>query len=380
MNQYVYADNAATTKLDIEAYEVMEPYFIEEFGNPSQPYSFSRKAKNALKESRAIIADCINAEPEQIFFTSGGTESDNWVIKEFGSLTDAKKIITSSIEHHAVLNSCEYMKESGRASVDYLPVDSQGIVAEEILKEFLKNDNSPVASCETTLVSIMLANNEIGTVQDIKRLAEIAHNYNAYFHTDAVQAVGHLSIDVKALGVDFLSASAHKFNGPKGIGFLYNSGKLFAPFHNGGMQEKGMRAGTENVAAIVGMAKALENNCKKIKENSERVIKLEERLIKSISDLDFIRNGSDNRLPGNISLSFKGFEGELILHRLDLMGICISTGSACDSVNTQTSHVLKAIGLDEEYAIGTIRISLGKDNTEQDIDKIANALHRILKP
>lgn len=379
MKKMIYADNAATTKLDLDAFESMKPFLLEEYGNPSQPYSFSRKTKRAIKEAREIIADCINAEPEQIIFTSGGTESDNWVIKEFGFPTDVKTIVTSSIEHHAVLNPCNYMKEAGRAAVNYLKVDSDGIVSEDELNESIKYDGGPVASSSSILVSIMLANNEIGTIQNIKELCDIAHNHGAAFHTDAVQAVGHIPIDVKELGIDYLSASAHKFNGPRGIGFLYASGKrLLTSFHDGGMQEKGRRAGTENVPAIVGMAKALENNCKQMEVNSKHIQSLEEELLKRINDMDYVRNGAKNHIPGNVSLSFAGYEGEQILHRLDLMGIAVSTGSACDSVNTQISHVLKAIGLSKELATGTIRISLGKYNTMEDVVRISDALHKII--
>ena len=374
MKNIIYADNAATTKLDLEAFEAMKPYLLEEYGNPSQPYFFSKKAKLAMKNARYTIAECINAEPEQIFFTSGGTESDNWVIKEYGFPADDKTIITSEIEHHAILNSCGYMKDAGRATINYIPVDSEGVVNKESL------ENALVASGSSKLVSIMLANNEIGTIQNIKDLCRISHGYGAAFHTDAVQAVGHIPIDVKELGVDFLSASAHKFNGPRGIGFLYSSGKkLLTPYHSGGMQESGKRAGTENVAAIVGMAKALENNCKKIEANANYITMLEEDFINRISDLEFVRNGAPEHLPGNISLSFSGYEGEQLLHRLDLMGIAVSTGSACDSVNTQTSHVLKAIGLSENLAVGTIRISLGKNNSMEDVIKLSDALHKILQ-
>lgn len=379
MKKIIYADNAATTKLDEEAFEEMKPYLLEEYGNPSQPYFFSKKTKLALKKARKTIAECINAEPEQIIFTSGGTESDNWVIKECGFPTDVKTIITSSIEHHAILNACEYMNEAGRADISYLPVDSAGTVSEDSLAKELAYDGSPVASCSTKLVSIMIANNEIGTIQDIKSLCDIAHNHGAAFHTDAVQAVGHIPIDVKELGVDFLSASSHKFNGPRGIGFLYtNEKRLLTPFHNGGMQENAKRAGTENVPAIVGMAKALENNCKQMEANTKHITALEEELLNRIADLNYVRNGAKTHLPGNISLSFRGYEGEQLLHRLDLMGIAVSTGSACDSVNTQTSHVLKAIGLDNKLAIGTIRISLGKHNTMEDIIYISDALHKIM--
>lgn len=215
----IYADNAATTKLDIEAFEAMKPFLLEEYGNASQPYFFSKKAKMALKDARKQIARCINAEPEEIFFTSGGTESDNWVIKNFGLSTDIRRIITSEIEHHAVLNACKHMEEMG-ASLVLLPVTNTGLVKSETLAKCFELGDASVASCETTLVSIMLANNEIGTIQNIKELSEIAHRNGAYFHTDAVQAVGHIPIDVKELGVDFLSASAHKFNGPKCIGLM----------------------------------------------------------------------------------------------------------------------------------------------------------------
>lgn len=381
MNNYIYADNAATTKLDIDAFEAMKPFLLEEYGNPSQPYLFSKKVKTAIKNARKTIADCINAEPEHIIFTSGGTESDNWVIKEFGFPTDVKTIVTSVIEHHAILNACDYMKEAGRAEVKYLPVDNQGVVSLNDLSEALKYDGGPVASCSSKLVSIMLANNEVGTIQDVKGLCTISHENGASFHTDAVQAVGHIPIDVKDLNVDFLSASAHKFNGPRGIGFLYCNGKrLLTNYMSGGAQEFGRRAGTENVASIVGMAVALEKSCKRISEEGKRLHELEDILLNGLrqNNIDFIRNGSANHLPGNINLSFKGSDGEMILHRLDLMKIFISTGSACDSVNTQVSHVIKAIGVPKQYAEGTIRISLGLNNTEDDVKKIVEALKRIL--
>ena len=373
----IYADNAATTRIDIEVFEAMKPFILEEFGNPSQPYSFSKNTKLALKDSREKIARCINAKPENIFFTSGGTESDNWVIKEFGDPLIPPTIITSEIEHHAILNSCKYMKEKKRASVKYLNVNPEGMVSEEDLERLLKNESDLHDS--STLVSVMAANNEIGTIQNIKALSKVTHKYGASFHTDAVQAVGHITLDVKDLEVDYLSASAHKFNGPRGIGFLYSNCKnMLSDFHSGGMQEFGMRAGTEDVASIVGMAKALEMNCLKICENEKKIRKLEKDLLDRIKDLKFKRNGSENCLPGILSLSFPGFEGETLLHRLDLMGICVSTGSACDSVNTEISHVLKAINLEEDYAMGTIRISIGKNNSEQDIIDISEALHRII--
>lgn len=379
MTRYIYADNAATTKLDIDAFEAMKPYMLEDYGNASQPYFFSKKPKMALKQARKDIAECIGAEPHEIYFTSGGSESDNWAIKRYSPFaTDIRHIITSRIEHHAVLHSVESEKEYSDAEVFYLDVDEKGLVDSETLKKILSRPRLAVATCEATLVSVMYANNEIGTIQPIKELAEIAAEYGAIFHTDAVQAVGHVPIDVKELGVSMLSASAHKFNGPKGIGFLYSKGGL-PNYIDGGAQEMGRRAGTENVAAIVGMAVALKKNCVAMEENINHITLLENLLLERLnqSGLDYIRNGT-NQLPGNVSLSFAGVEGEMLLHRLDLQKICVSTGSACDSVNTQISHVIKAISVPEKYATGTIRISLGKDNTEEEVIRIAEALKQII--
>lgn len=373
MKQFIYADNAATTKLDIDAFEAMKPFLLDEYGNASQPYSFARKPKQALKEARAIIAQCINAEPEEIFFTSGGTESDNWAIKGTAFADDKKHtIITSQIEHHAVLKACEDIEKFGYPVI-YLPVTKKGIITPEALNSVINPD--------THLVSVMYANNEIGTIEPIEELCEIAHRNGALFHTDAVQAVGHIKIDVKALGVDMLSASAHKFNGPKGIGFLYiKKGTPISSYASGGAQEFGMRAGTENVASIVGMAVALKKNCERIQEVSRHLLAYEDLLIEKLktAGIDFARNGSDNHIPGNISLSFKSADGETLLHRLDLMGICVSTGAACDSVNTNISHVLNAINIETEYAEGTIRISLAANNTVKEVEAIAQALCSIL--
>jgi cysteine desulfurase len=373
MKQYIYADNAATTKLDIDAFEAMKPYLLEDYGNASQPYFFSLKPKRALKEARKTIAECIGALPEEIYFTSGGTESDNWAIKCFGLRNDVRKVYTSEIEHHAVLNADE--------NAVRLSVDSKGIVLPEVLEKAFIPDDSPVPSCLSSLVSAMLVNNEIGTIEPIKELAAVAHAHHALFHTDAVQAVGHIPIDVNELRVDMLSASAHKFNGPKGIGFLYvRKGTLLSPYADGGAQEHDMRAGTENVASIVGMATALKKNCDEMQQTSEKLHSMEKAFIDTLekSNIDFIRNGSDNRVPGNINISIRGTSGEMLLHRLDLMGICISTGSACDSVNTQVSHVIKAIGVPQEYAEGTIRISFGRDNKTEDATKVAEAIIGIL--
>jgi len=374
MKQFIYADNAATTKLDIDAFEAMKAYLLDEYGNASQPYSFARKPKHALKEARATIAQCINAEPEEIFFTSGGTESDNWAIKGV-AFADSEKhaIITSQIEHHAVLRACEDIEKLGYP-IAYLPVTNEGVVTTEALNSIITPN--------VRLVSVMFANNEIGTIEPIKELCEIAHRNGALFHTDAVQAVGHVQIDVKELGVDMLSASAHKFNGPKGIGFLYiKRGTPIVSYASGGAQEFGMRAGTENIASIVGMAVALKKNCDAIDENTKSILTLEKLLIDNLisQEVAYVRNGGKEHIPGNISLSFCGFDGEALLHRLDLKGIYISTGAACDTVNTQVSHVLKSISLDEEYAKGTVRISLGKDNTEEDVLTICNVVSSVLK-
>lgn len=373
MANIVYADNAATTKLDKAAFDAMTPWLIENYGNASQPYSFARGPKKALAESREIIATCIGASPDEIYFTSGGTESDNWIIKSSAFSDNEKRaMITTAFEHHAILRSCEAIEKLGYP-VAYIQPSAEGYISSSQIREVITN--------RTRLVSIMFANNEIGSIQPIQELCETAHEYGAQFHTDAVQAVGHVEIDVHKLGVDFLSASAHKFNGPKGIGFLYiRKGSVLLSYADGGAQENSLRAGTENVAAIVGMATALKVNCDQIAKNKEHILDLERQLISKLSSLgtSFKRNGGDNTLPGLISLSFPEKDGEAILHRMDLMGISISTGSACDSVNTEISHVLKAIHLDENYAKGTIRISLGKNNTDTDIDKIATALSKIL--
>ena len=373
MKQMIYADNAAATKLDIEAFEAMKPYLLENYANASQPYSFSREVKKALKESREIIARCINAEPEEIYFTSGGTESDNWAIKGIAYNGSSRKaIITSNIEHHAILNSCRQIKRLG-VPVAYLSANEEAIIAPEILKQFITK--------QTKLVSVMMANNEVGSIQPIKELCKIAHDNDAIFHTDAVQAIGHIPVDVKALGVDLLSASAHKFNGPKGIGFLYiKKGTNIIEHESGGQQELSLRAGTENVASIVGMAIALENNCKDLEKNTKQILEIEE-CFKSLlagSNLDFVINGAEDHIPGIVSLSFKNADGEMLLHRLDLLGIMISTGAACDSTNTQISHVLRAIKVSEEYAKGTIRLSFGKYNSLKDAKIIVNDLIQIL--
>lgn len=370
----IYADNAATTKIDSEAFEAMVPWLLDEYGNASQPYAFARKPKKALAEARVTIAECINALPEEIFFTSGGTESDNWAIKG-SAFADAEKrsTITSAFEHYAVLHSCEAIERLGYP-VAYLMPTADGVITEDALGGMISNT--------TRLVSVMFANNEIGTIQPIKELCDMAHSHGALFHTDAVQAVGHTMINVRELNIDMLSASAHKFHGPKGIGFLFiRKGVELSHYADGGAQENGQRAGTENIASIVGMATALKMNCESLNENQRHVQALENLLVSQMYEagIKYNHNGSNNMLPGLISLSFPGVDGEAILHRMDLMGICISTGSACDSNNTKVSHVLQAIKLDAMLAKGTIRISLGKNNTEDDVDRIVIALKKILR-
>ncbi len=370
--EMVYADNAATTRLSQRAYESMLPFLRDNFGNPSQPYAFSRDARRAIKTAREAVAQHINAEPEEIYFTSGGTESDNWAIKGF-SLRDAttKVLATSQIEHHAVLNSVESMGVIGHR-IHLLPVDSGGTVDLSAAEKIDFGDNG--------LMSLMFANNEIGTMQPIKQACDFAHEQGAFFHTDAVQAVGHVPINVKDLGVDMLSASAHKFNGPRGIGFLYvKKGTPLSAYASGGAQEMGLRAGTENTAAIVGLAAALEENCSQMNAAATILYELEKALVShlTLKQLIFRRNGI-NQLPGLLSLSFYNASGEMLLHRLDLMKVYVSTGSACDGSTTQISHVLKAIGLEEKYALGTIRISLGPSSTFSDVCKIADSILKIL--
>lgn len=374
MKQHIYADNAATTKLDKAAFEAMTPWLVEAYGNASQPYAFARKPKKALADARATIAECIGTLPEEIYFTSGGTESDNWVVKGSAfSDPEKKKMITSAFEHHAVLHSCAAIEHLGYP-VTYMQPLEEGYITPEILENNITGN--------TRLVSVMLANNEIGSIQPVRELCKVAHAHGALFHTDAVQAVGHIKINVRDLGVDFLSASAHKFNGPKGIGFLYiRNGVKLSSYLDGGAQENAHRAGTENTAAIVGMATALKVNCDLLKQNQQHISVLEKKLISRLDEAGVVYqyNGGNHKLPGLLSLSFPGKDGESILHRMDLMGISISTGSACDSVKTEISHVLQAIRLNEDYARGTIRISLGKYNTEDEIERMVVSIIKIVK-
>lgn len=370
--QMIYADNAATTKLAPEALEAMMPFLTDEYGNPSSLYSFSRPAKKALADARAVIAKCIGASPDEIFFTSGGTESDNWAINNFvlAEFHRKRNILISSIEHHAIFNTCRKIALVHRYTITPTPVDDKGKIILPTYKEYVKE-------CPDG-ISIMLANNEIGTIEDITQMADIAQHYGIPFHTDAVQVVGHIPIDVRELGVDMLSASAHKFNGPKGIGFLYvKQNTVLKPFIDGGQQEAGRRAGTENVAAIVGMATALKLNCERMSENRRKLKALTNTFKNIISEHlpNAVFNGDQvRRLPGHISLSLPGISAEGLLHVLDLQGIAVSTGAACNSKFIEISHVLKAIDLPEKLAKGTLRITFGPDNSVAQAQYIADKI------
>ena len=370
----IYADHAATTALSPAAYAAMQPWLQAQFGNPSALYRLAREPRKAVASARQAIADSIGAKPDEIFFTSGGTEADNWALTGavFCQPNVKGKVISSCIEHHAILHTCDFLRRMGY-EITLLPVDKRGVVRPESLEQHITAD--------TRIVSIMLANNEIGTIQPIKELAEIAHRHGCLFHTDAVQGVGHIPIDVRALGVDMLSASAHKFNGPKGVGFLYiRAGLAIEALLHGGAQEMGKRAGTENVAGIVGMAEALQEHQKCMDKEAEYVKGLAETLLDDLrkANLDFWENGSDNRIPGSLSLSFRDIDGEALIHRLDVKGSAVSTGSACDSKSAVLSHVLRAIALPDEYAYGTIRITLGMDNTMEQMHTLAEQICDII--
>lgn len=365
--RFVYADNAATTPVTPAVLEAMTPWLMENYGNPSSIYSIGRAARTAVEKARRQVAATLNAEPGEIYFTSCGTEADNWALK--GSMRrwaakGKKHLITAAFEHHAILHSAKALEKEG-FEITYLPVTPEGLVDPAELEKAIRED--------TALVSIMLANNEIGTVQPIAELAAIAHAHGAWFHTDAVQAVGHIPVDVKALGVDMLSLSGHKFHAPKGVGALYvKKGILPNIFMDGGAQEKGRRAGTENLASIVGLGEAITVATASLEENMARITAMRDRLIDSLLQLPRTRlNGSrEHRLPGNLNISFEGIEGESLLLRLDMAGICASSGSACTSGSLDPSHVLMAIGLKHEVAHGSLRLSLSELTTEEDIDYI----------
>lgn len=360
----IYADHAATSAMSKAAINAMLPYFSELFSNPSALYGAGTEARRAVETARETIASCINAKPEQVIFTSCGTESNNWVLRCAGIQKKSRVIVTSPIEHHAVLNTCRALASCG-TEIRYLPVDGNGVVKATKIDDILK---------DADLVSVMTANNEIGTIEPIESLARTAHSAGALFHSDAVQAVGHIPVDVQRMQVDFLSASAHKFNGPKGIGFLFvREPEQFSPLLYGGGQEFGLRSGTENVPAIVGMAAALQENCASMKRSTAHVNTLSYIVVNILSDsIPGVRfNGADQRIPGSISVAIPGIKAEAMLHYLDLHGICISSGSACNSRSTQISHVLQAIGSPDDLSLGTLRITFGAENTEEDAKQVA---------
>ena len=373
-NGYVYADNAATTRVCEEALEAMKPYFSEFYGNPSSIYSFANKPREALAAARAAIAGIINAEPDEIVFTSGGTESDNFAIlgAAYENAARGRHVITTQIEHHAVLHTAKRLEKEG-FQVTYLPVDGEGLVAPAALEAALTD--------ETTLVSVMAANNEIGTIEPLAALGEICRARKILFHTDAVQAVGHIPIDVRAMNVDLLSASAHKFNGPRGIGFLYlRRGSKVRRLVEGGGQERGRRSGTENVAGAVGMAAALSSAAARMDEESARLTALRDRLLENILKIPktAVTGSRTNRLPGLASVTVEGIEGESMVLLLDLQGIAASTGSACSTGSLDPSNVLMALGLKHEPAHGSLRLSLGRYSDEADVEKISAVLPDIV--
>lgn len=368
----IYLDHAATTPLYPEVVEKMLPYFRDRFGNASSSHSFGRDAMRALENSRGEIAEKINSEPEEIFFTSGGTESDNLAIKGIAYKSKKGHIITSAIEHHAVLNPCRYLERNG-FKVTYLQVDEYGLIDPKEVENSITKD--------TILISIMHANNEIGTIQEIEEIGKIAEEKDVYFHTDAVQSVGKIPVDVKKLDVDLLSISSHKMYGPKGVGALYvKRGTEIEPILHGGGHELGLRSGTENVPGIVGFAKAVELSLKRMDRESNRLIRLRDKLIEGILEIEDSRlNGHpEKRLPNNANFSFDGITDDL-LQSLDAEGIAASSGSACSSHSSEPSHVLTAIGLSNEEADGSLRLTLGKDNTEEDIGYVLKILPDVIQ-
>jgi cysteine desulfurase len=371
----VYMDNAATTPVKKEVLDAMLPYFTEKYGNPSSIYRLGRESRAAIDESRERVAKIIGADAKEIYFTSGGTEADNWAIKGVALANKDKgdHIITSKIEHHAVLHACEYLEKLG-FKVTYLDVDEYGVVDLEQLKNSIQDS--------TILITIMFANNEIGTIQPIKEIGKIAKEKGVYFHTDAVQAMGNVKINVDELGIDLLSMSAHKFYGPKGVGALYvRKGVKIHPYIHGGAQERNRRAGTENIAGIVGLSKALEIAYENIDEHNKKLTRLRDKLIKEVTEkIGHVRlNGHPvNRLPGNVNFAFEFIEGESLLLSLDMVGIAASSGSACTSGSLDPSHVLLAIGLPHEIAHGSLRLTLGDFNTEEEVDYVVENLVKIV--
>ena len=372
----IYLDNAATTAVSPEVLEAMLPYFTQCFGNPSSIHSTGRDARRVVDAARRKVAAAIGAQPQEIYFTAGGSESDNWAIKgtAFSRKSRGNHIITSAIEHHAVLHTCAWLEKQG-FEVTYLPVDEFGRVRVEDVEKAITD--------KTILITIMAANNEIGTIQPIAEIGKLAHDKGILFHTDAVQAIGAMPIDVSAMNIDLLSMSGHKFHGPKGIGALYiRKGVKIDQYLHGGAQERGQRAGTENLAGIVGMGKAIEIATQHLEENAARLTVLRDKLIDGIlAEIPDVRlNGHrTQRLPNNVNVSVRYVEGEALLLRLDLAGIAGSSGSACTSGSLDPSHVLLAIGLPHEIAHGSLRLSLGTDTTEAEIDEVLDKLPGIVK-
>ena len=373
----IYLDNAATTRTRQEVVDAMLPYFTENYGNPSSLYEIAGRSKEAITRGREKIANVIGARPEEIYFTAGGTESDNWALK---ATFDAYKgkgnhIITTKIEHHAILHTCEYLEKERGAKISYIDVDENGIVDLKALEEAI--------TPETILISVMFANNEIGTLQPIKEIGEIAHEHGILFHTDAVQAFGQVPINVDEMNIDMLSSSAHKINGPKGIGFLYiTKGVKIRSFIHGGAQERKRRAGTENVPGIVGYGTAAEIAAQTMEERAQREIAIRDHMIERISkEIPNCRLNGDpkKRLPNNVNFSFEFIEGESMLIMLDGKGICASSGSACTSGSLDPSHVLLAIGLPHEIAHGSLRLTLGLDTTMEDADYMIDELKKIIE-
>ena len=376
MGKMIYLDNAATTKTAPEVVEAMLPYFTEMYGNPSSIYDFASKSKEGVSKARGQIADALGAKKEEIYFTAGGSESDNWALKATFEAYKSKgnHIITTKIEHHAILHTCEYLEKERGAKITYLDVDENGIVSPEAVEAAIRPD--------TILVSVMFANNEIGSIQPIKEIGEIAHKHGVLFHTDAVQAFGQVPINVDEMNIDMLSSSGHKLNGPKGIGFLYiRKGVKIRSFVHGGAQERKRRAGTENVPGIVGLGKAVELAMASMDQRMKQETELRDYAISRIEkEIPYCRLNGDRvkRLPNNINFSFQFVEGESLLIMLDMKGICASSGSACTSGSLDPSHVLLAIGLPHEIAHGSLRMTLGADTTKEDIDYTIDQLKEIV--
>lgn len=372
----IYLDNAATTSVSEEVFEAMKPYFCEQYSNPSAVYSFAGQSMKAVDEARARIAELIGAQPNEIYFTAGGSESDNWAIKAAAeaNVKKGKHIITSTIEHHAVLHTCQYLEKQG-FEVTYVNVDAYGVVKLDELKAAIRPD--------TILITIMAANNEIGTIQPLKEIGEIAKEHGILFHTDAVQAYGHIPLNVDELHIDMLSASGHKFHGPKGIGFLYiRKGVRVGSFIHGGAQERSRRAGTLNTPGIVGVGAAAAQAARTLDENLKKETQLRDYLIKRVlEEIPYSRLNGDpvKRLPGNANFCFRFIEGESLLILLDQKGICASSGSACTSGSLDPSHVLLAIGLPHEIAHGSLRLTLSEDTTKEDIDFTVDELKKIVE-